>query len=351
MKEKYKFVIQGKTSPLFSYLQKYVQNSYQDLAQNKISPWSNLHLGKPLKVQNYYGKKIHYEGIKFEGSPKIVFWENYIEPFLENIIIDAVRKTTSLCNECKIKNSLPFNDLRKLLKISVKNVYSIMNKICSINNNALDIKILRLNNIIDKTIANTIKLIPGVKWYQSRTIQAAMIGGVIALIVALIGNRDKSITNKENITIGSEHQSGGVTAERVIINNISSSETYPTDEALQDSIIKLESRNKLRVFYGELKVLSDYPIPTNNRGALLDYKQKINKWVSETSQWIEINIGFAAREVFLNRHLGGRILTSDIDNRLKELLADLLGYEQGLQKLIKSDDMWNENINTIIPIK
>lgn len=222
IEEKYKFKIEGETSPLFSYLQKYVQNSYQNLAQNKVYPWYDLQLGKPFKGENYYGTKINYDGIKFEGSPKTIFWENYIEPFLENIVIDAIKEASTLCEKHKTRGKAPYEDLRRLLKIAVMNVYSNMNSICSIPQEDLILKINNLEAYIDKAINNAIKLMPSKKWYTSKTIIAAIITGVFVLVASFFGGKGKTSIS-DTKTIASKNQTGGVTAEHVTINNFPSS--------------------------------------------------------------------------------------------------------------------------------
>jgi hypothetical protein len=37
------------------------------------------------EIEDFYGKKIQYKGVAFEGSPSTVFW-NFIEPFLESLM-------------------------------------------------------------------------------------------------------------------------------------------------------------------------------------------------------------------------------------------------------------------------
>lgn len=150
-------------------------------------------------------------------------------------------------------------------------------------------------------------------------------------------------TNRTGKDISSANQSGGITAEQVIINSLSPFKGADfVSMNHSEGNRKKDTRNKLRQFYGELKVWSDHPIPKGNMDALQDYEMRVNKWVSDTCRWIEINLGFAAREIFLNREAGGRIWSSDYDERFKQLLSDFERYKIGLEKLISSDEMWIE---------
>ena len=101
-------------------------------------------------------------------------------------------------------------------------------------------------------------------------------------------------------------------------------------------------KNKLKKLYGEISVLSDYPIPSGNLEALQNYEIRVNKWVSETSMWVEKNMGFGAREKFLNRSEGGYIWSSNYEKRFNKLMADLKRYKLGLEELIKSGEIWFE---------
>lgn len=114
----------------------------------------------------------------------------------------------------------------------------------------------------------------------------------------------------------------------------------PAKEVDEENMKRI--KNKLKKLYGEISVLSDYPIPSGDLKSLQEYESRVNKWVSETSMWIEMNIGFGAREKFLNRGEGGRIWSPNYDNRFNNLLSDLKRYKLGLEELIKSDEIWFE---------
>ncbi len=169
----------------------------------------------------------------------------------------------------------------------------------------------------------------------------------------LLKQKKAAELNETNITknISSSGQSGGITAERVTINNplvlntvspLSNMSSIGEIDKKNREIIK----NKLKRLYGELCVLSDHPFPTGDVEALQDYENQVNKWVSDTSMWIEMNIGFGAREKFLNRGEGGHFGPSNYDEQLNNLLSDIKRYKLGLEELIKSDEMWFENKNS-----
>lgn len=52
-------------------------------------PWEFLNTGKMTPIVDFYGRNIRYSGVEFAGSPREVFWSNFIEPFLEDLFIWA----------------------------------------------------------------------------------------------------------------------------------------------------------------------------------------------------------------------------------------------------------------------
>lgn len=71
------------------------------IIDEKISPWTSFRANEMKEVPNYHGKVIKYSGIEFEGSPRLVFWNGFIEPFLENGI---AQELNSVAQECQDRN-------------------------------------------------------------------------------------------------------------------------------------------------------------------------------------------------------------------------------------------------------
>ena len=155
---KKEFSIKKSASPIFNLIQKKIKDEYMNLSKNKVQPWFALHSGKKLRIEDFYGKTINYEGINFEGTPKMTFWDDYIDPFLEDIIIKNIRQTTRLCREYGIAKKKPFSETEELLKTLVYNIYYSMNKLCKISFKKLETKIKHMNGFIDKTIDSECKL-------------------------------------------------------------------------------------------------------------------------------------------------------------------------------------------------
>ncbi len=87
------------TSPLWLNTNEAVQAEWVRLEREQITPWAFLNSGHPLRVKDFYGKQIAYEGIGFEGSPRLIFWRNYIEPYLKDLAQRMLRCTAEQCKD------------------------------------------------------------------------------------------------------------------------------------------------------------------------------------------------------------------------------------------------------------
>ena len=82
-------------SPAF---EKRIGDAIAQLLRQQIDPWAFFNTGHPTKLTAYDGSSIGYSGVGFEGSLRLVFWSRYIEPFLENLVVE---QTTSAAREAR----------------------------------------------------------------------------------------------------------------------------------------------------------------------------------------------------------------------------------------------------------
>lgn len=96
------------TTPLYPAFHKRIEDATHVLIQDQVTPWAFFNSGKPMRVKTFHGKDITYEGIGFEGSPRLVFWNGYIQPFLEALIVQEISVAVALAKDRGV-------DARKLL--------------------------------------------------------------------------------------------------------------------------------------------------------------------------------------------------------------------------------------------
>ena len=178
-------------------------------------------------------------------------------------------------------------------------------------------------------------------WWFKHLFAPIIVGLVVGLVILYFQYRssNKQKDNLQSIArnrVENSSVSGDIVGRDKIIYQTKRAPSEPADRK------RTGIKNKLKKLYGEISVLSDYPIPKGDVNALQEYERRVNEWVSSTTMWIEINIGFGAREKFLNRGEGGHIWSSSYEDRYNKLMLDLKGHKIGLEELIKSDEIWFE---------
>jgi hypothetical protein len=116
-------------TPLYEKTKQKIEDFYIDIDRNKLTPWSFLRTGKMREIKDYYDRSIRYQGVEFEGSPRIVFWEGFIEPFLEHGIIDILEQVSEEAQRKNLDPEACINEAVSLLYGRISKVYSRMAEI------------------------------------------------------------------------------------------------------------------------------------------------------------------------------------------------------------------------------
>jgi len=114
------------TTPLYPTFKKRVKDSIDQLIRKQVTPWLFLTAGPPLRIMRFDGREIYYQGVRFEGSPRLVFWSGYIGPFLENICVSEIEAAVSLAREKRVDGKLVLRELQGLLSSGCDRVYGQM---------------------------------------------------------------------------------------------------------------------------------------------------------------------------------------------------------------------------------
>lgn len=112
-------------SPLYKRTYKAVQDIDEKLTK-LIHRWRFLNAGPPMKVTAYDGTEICYQGVAFKGSPVQVFWNGFIEPFIENHAIEVLEQTSALAIECQFSIGKTIDEAKSLLIVMVRRIYHEM---------------------------------------------------------------------------------------------------------------------------------------------------------------------------------------------------------------------------------
>lgn len=114
------------TTPLYPLFQKRTSDFADLLIQNQVTPWAFLNSGRPVKLKKFDGKEIHYRGLEFEGSPAVVFWGRYIEPFLEHHCLGEISAAVTMAKDREVDGALLLGEIRNILRSGCKRVYDRM---------------------------------------------------------------------------------------------------------------------------------------------------------------------------------------------------------------------------------
>lgn len=113
----------------------------------------------------------------------------------------------------------------------------------------------------------------------------------------------------------------------------------PTEKLTEQKKDRIRAR--LNHFLGEISVYINYQIMQDDFDAFTSYYQRAMRTVNDCSSWIDQEIGFSAREVFINRKALKKISFKNTISRYKQLFSDLEAYSAGLKELIKDDNWLN----------
>jgi hypothetical protein len=118
-------------SPAYSFIRERIELEFQKLEKNKVTPWAFFLSGKKFMLTNFFEKEISYpgSGIEFEGSPRTVFWENFIQPFLQDIISRSFSETRTFCLTHGLELCQPMEETALLLKTGINGIYQRMSDI------------------------------------------------------------------------------------------------------------------------------------------------------------------------------------------------------------------------------
>jgi len=160
-------ITSGRTN-LYPSINKFINDEWEKLRRYQITPWALLQPGKIFLCKDFYGKKIQYQGVLFEGSPHDVFWGHYIEPFLEDISYRAIDQTIQLSKDKNVRLKEPLLETTQLLKLLVRKTYDLMADVDrrlrgqgypqNIGKRGVDAEIAAMDKFIDARVQSEIRM-------------------------------------------------------------------------------------------------------------------------------------------------------------------------------------------------
>jgi hypothetical protein len=106
--------------------EKRINDATEVLLRKQVEPWIFLNTAHPFQVETFDGRNISYQGIGFEGSPRLVFWSRYIEPFLENLVVVEITAAVSAARDRRVDAKLLLPEIQFLLLSASRKVLNRM---------------------------------------------------------------------------------------------------------------------------------------------------------------------------------------------------------------------------------
>lgn len=114
-------ILPGPRTDLFPVTNRKVSLLDKDIL-DRIQKWAMFSANGELEIEDYYGKKISYRGIKYKGTPERVFW-HYFPPFF---VHEIPRVLKEIYTECRNRNLEPkeyVEEAAKFLKVMVSRLW------------------------------------------------------------------------------------------------------------------------------------------------------------------------------------------------------------------------------------
>lgn len=150
------------TTPLYPTFRKRIQDATARIIHDQVTPWIFLNAGPPFKAKQFTGREIFYQGLEFEGSPREVFWGQYIDPFLEALAIEEIDLAILTSNSRNVDTTLLLPEVQKLLIDSVQKVFESMAEVdlrlrsrgmnATVSLRPVEVEIRRISEFIEERI-------------------------------------------------------------------------------------------------------------------------------------------------------------------------------------------------------
>lgn len=192
------------TTPLYPIFEKRIHDATEQLLRKQIEPWAFLNSGHPVKVKTFDGHNISYQGVGFEGSPRVVFWSRYMEPFLENLTIEEISVVVKAAREKRVDAKLLLLEVQSLLLSASRQIFSRMAETDqrllgkgnpkSVPLRPIENEVTVMKEFIEKHILAELGILKLTPWYEKWFENNKFLVWVVSMLVAvMVGYAIKSL--------------------------------------------------------------------------------------------------------------------------------------------------------------
>ena len=185
------------TTPLYPTFEKRIADATDRILRAQVDPWAHLNSGRPLQLAQFDGRPISYEGIGFAGSPQHVFWDGYIEPFLQDLAVQQIRDATREARERDVDGRELLGEVQNLLLAACTRVFRRMAEIDQrllgmgfpdkVNLRSSDREHSAMQAFIEMHVRAELEMWKGRPWYEGWYERNKFVVWLIGIVVALAG--------------------------------------------------------------------------------------------------------------------------------------------------------------------
>lgn len=111
----------GNRTPLFPQTKRKIE-LLDNAISERIQKWRMFPAQWQLETEDFYGKKISYRGIKYDGSPEMIFW-GYFQPFFNHEIPKVLADIEHDCTNKGLAPEIYLKEAADLLKVMVSRLW------------------------------------------------------------------------------------------------------------------------------------------------------------------------------------------------------------------------------------
>lgn len=101
---------------------------FKRLIIKQVDPWI-FYNSKGVRVEKFDGKYISHSGCKFGQTSRLVFWNGYIEPYIEDVVKKKIEETIELAKGKNVPISAVLGSTKANLSGGIDTVYRNMQKV------------------------------------------------------------------------------------------------------------------------------------------------------------------------------------------------------------------------------
>jgi hypothetical protein len=111
---------------LYPLIHERVSEAVRPLVE-RLNAWRMMNSGAGLNTTTFDGRPVRYLGsVKFEGSPQVVFWSDFFEPFMLAAARQSIRWVIDHCRDQHLDSESYVVEARGLLGLVVESAYDEM---------------------------------------------------------------------------------------------------------------------------------------------------------------------------------------------------------------------------------